>query len=278
MSARTSRAGPPGGPAGVPRCTDCQPSCRSSPRALRARARSPSPPARGDGPARRGIPRRPRARERPTEADAGADASNRQAGGPRASVGQRREQVRGRRRLRRRPRAREWQVLPARAERAPRNGRAGRPREGQRERAERRARLLLSRRDRNRGRVPGRGALDRRHEGHHEGRRRHPSRDGEEDGLYAPTAPKGFPLGSSIVVTPSGDVEGRLVFNTDHETPEFADGALGFEGEPDPEIECADVGKELFAALPFGWAGFGDMGPPTATARSIRPRARRWRS
>ncbi len=82
--------------------------------------------------------------------------------------------------------------------------------------------------------------------------------------VFVLAAKGGLPLGASVVVTISGDIEGTVVFNVDHASPPFADGALDFEGAT-PPAECASEveGSEL----PLGWTGFGDVAvlPETGT-------------
>lgn len=83
--------------------------------------------------------------------------------------------------------------------------------------------------------------------------------------VYVLAANGGLPLGASIVITLSGDVEGNIVFNVAHESPPYADGALGIEGAAAPDASC--TGTNDAAALPLGWTAFGDVGaiPETGT-------------
>ena len=83
--------------------------------------------------------------------------------------------------------------------------------------------------------------------------------------VYVLAAKGGLPLGASVVVTISGDMEGTVVFNVDHASPPFAEGALDFEGATSPIAECtADL---EVSQLPLGWTAFGDVGviPQTGT-------------
>jgi hypothetical protein len=83
--------------------------------------------------------------------------------------------------------------------------------------------------------------------------------------VYVLAAKGGLPLGASVVVTISGDMEGTVVFNVDHASPPFAEGALDFEGAAEPIAECT-TGVEV-TQLPLGWTAFGDVGvvPETGT-------------
>lgn len=86
---------------------------------------------------------------------------------------------------------------------------------------------------------------------------------GADKDIYVISSTEGFPLGSSIVVTLSGDIVGKLVFNIDHKSPAFADGQLGFEG--------ATAATGNFAPLPTGWTGFGDVAVELAASGSMKP-------
>jgi hypothetical protein len=83
--------------------------------------------------------------------------------------------------------------------------------------------------------------------------------------VYVLAAKGGLPLGASVVVTISGDMEGSVVFNVDHASPPFAEGALDFEGASEPIAECTT--DLMVSQLPLGWTGFGDVGviPETGT-------------
>jgi hypothetical protein len=83
--------------------------------------------------------------------------------------------------------------------------------------------------------------------------------------VYVLAAKGGLPLGASVVVTISGDMEGTVVFNVDHASPPFAEGALDFEGAAEPIAECANDVE--VSQLPLGWTAFGDVGaiPETGT-------------
>jgi hypothetical protein len=83
--------------------------------------------------------------------------------------------------------------------------------------------------------------------------------------VYVLAAKGGLPLGASVVVTISGDMEGSVVFNVDHASPPFADGALDFEGASETIADCTN--DVTVSQLPLGWTGFGDVGviPETGT-------------
>jgi hypothetical protein len=76
--------------------------------------------------------------------------------------------------------------------------------------------------------------------------------------VYVLAAKGGLPLGASVVVTLSGDITGTIVFNVDHASPPYADGALDFEGETAAIAEC--TGEVEVKQLPLGWTAFGDIG------------------
>jgi hypothetical protein len=90
---------------------------------------------------------------------------------------------------------------------------------------------------------------------------------GKDVYLLAPQ--DGFPLGSSIVVSISGPFTGTVVFNVDHASPAFAEGALDFETSANPATACSSSATAT-SALPVGWSGFGDFGMIGATG-SIQP-------
>ncbi len=75
-----------------------------------------------------------------------------------------------------------------------------------------------------------------------------------------------FPLGTSVVVTLSGQINGTLVFNVDHQSPVSADGTLGFEGAKGSDT-CT---SSSYAPVPLGWKGFGDTGAIGPTG-SLKP-------
>jgi hypothetical protein len=80
--------------------------------------------------------------------------------------------------------------------------------------------------------------------------------------IYVLAANGGLPLGASIVITLSGDIEGTIVFNVAHASPPFAEGELGFEGAANPEATCTEgpEGSAVASAMPLGWSAFGDVG------------------
>jgi hypothetical protein len=80
--------------------------------------------------------------------------------------------------------------------------------------------------------------------------------------IYVLAANGGLPLGASIVITLSGDIEGSIVFNVAHASPPFAEGQLGFEGAANPEATCTEgpEGSAVASAMPLGWMAFGDVG------------------
>ncbi|HYJ09738.1 MAG TPA: hypothetical protein VEX18_12035 [Polyangiaceae bacterium] len=80
--------------------------------------------------------------------------------------------------------------------------------------------------------------------------------------IYVLAANGGLPLGASIVITLSGDIDGTLVFNVAHASPPFAEGELGFEGAANPEATCTEgpEGSAVASAMPLGWSAFGDVG------------------
>lgn len=80
--------------------------------------------------------------------------------------------------------------------------------------------------------------------------------------IYVLAANGGLPLGASIVITISGDIEGSVVFNVAHVSPPFAEGELGFEGAANPEATCSEgpEGSAVASAMPLGWTAFGDVG------------------
>lgn len=83
--------------------------------------------------------------------------------------------------------------------------------------------------------------------------------------VYVLAAQGGLPLGASVVVTLTGDITGTMVFNVDHASPPYADGALDFEGETAAIPQCtSDVDV---SQVPLGWTAFGDVGvvPKTGT-------------
>jgi hypothetical protein len=83
--------------------------------------------------------------------------------------------------------------------------------------------------------------------------------------VYVLAAKGGLPLGASVVVTISGDMEGSVVFNVDHASPPYAEGALDFEGASPPIADCTT--DLMVSQLPLGWTAFGDVGvvPETGT-------------
>jgi hypothetical protein len=76
--------------------------------------------------------------------------------------------------------------------------------------------------------------------------------------VYVLAAKGGLPLGASVVVSLTGDITGVIVFNVDHASPPYADGALDFEGDTATIPECA--GEVEVKQLPLGWTAFGDLG------------------
>jgi hypothetical protein len=83
--------------------------------------------------------------------------------------------------------------------------------------------------------------------------------------VYVLAAKGGLPLGASVVVTITGDMEGVVVFNVDHASPPFAEGALDFEGTLEPKPGAACVADVEVSQLPLGWTAFGDVGVVTKT-------------
>jgi hypothetical protein len=94
---------------------------------------------------------------------------------------------------------------------------------------------------------------------------------GANKDVYVLTPRQGYPLGASIVVTIGGPWSGTIVFNVDHESPAYAEGALDFENAPNPAVECG--GTNGSASLPLGWTGFGDFGviPQTGSVEPSSP-------
>lgn len=86
--------------------------------------------------------------------------------------------------------------------------------------------------------------------------------------VYVLAAKGGLPLGASVVVTLGGDITGTIVFNVDHASPPYADGALDFEGETAAIPECAS--EVEVKQLPLGWTAFGDIGAIAETG-SVLP-------
>lgn len=89
--------------------------------------------------------------------------------------------------------------------------------------------------------------------------------------VYVLTPKQGYPLGASIVVTIGGPWTGTIVFNVDHASPAYAEGALDFENAPNADVECG--GANGSASLPLGWTGFGDFGiiPETGSVEPTSP-------
>ena len=76
--------------------------------------------------------------------------------------------------------------------------------------------------------------------------------------VYVLATKQPYPLGSSVVVTMSGPVTGKLVFNIASKNPPAPTGALGFE----PATASTSPGSPFHQLQP-GWVGFGDTGVVT---------------